>query len=50
MDWNKVTGACGRAKIGIHTYKNQNGEERKSNDVKKFYPKEEGPSFKAGEF
>lgn len=50
MDWNKVTRACGRAKIGIHSYKNQNGEERKSNDIKKFYPKEEGPSFKAGEF
>lgn len=50
MDWNRVVGACGRAKIGIHTYKNQQGEDRKSNDIKKFYPKENGPSFKAGEF
>ena len=50
MDWGKVTGACGRAKIGIHSYKNQNGEERKSNNVKKFYPKKEEVSFKAGEF
>lgn len=50
MNWNQVTGACGRAKIGLHTYKNKDGEERKSNDVKRFYPMEKGPSFKAGEF
>lgn len=50
MDWNKVIGACGRVKIGIHSYENKNGEERKTNDVKQFYPPKDGPAFKAGEF
>lgn len=50
MDWNRVTGSCGRAKVGIHTYKNQQGDEKKSNDIKKFYPKEQAPAFKAGAF
>lgn len=52
MDWSRVVGASGRAKIGIHTYTDQQGQDRKSNDIKKFYPKENGPSpsFKAGEF
>lgn len=50
MNWGQVPGASGRCKIGVHDYKNRDGEDRKSNDVKKFYPKEEGPAFKAGEF
>ncbi len=50
MDWGRVTGASGRCKVGIHAYKNKDGEDRKSNDIKRFYPKEEGPAFKAGEF
>ncbi len=50
MDWNKVPGACGKAKVGIHSYDNKNGEEMKANDIKRFYPKEDGPTFKAGEF
>jgi hypothetical protein len=50
MNWGAVPGSTGRCKVGIHPYKNRDGEERKSNDIKKFYPKEEGPAFKAGEF
>lgn len=51
MNWNMVPGSSGKIKVGIHTYKPENSnEEREFNDVKKFYPKEEGPAFKAGEF
>lgn len=50
MDWGAVPGSAGRCKVGIHTYTNKDGEARKSNDIKRFYPKEEGPAFKAGEF
>lgn len=49
MNWNAVIGAKGRCKVGIHTWKNNEGEERKGNDIKKFYPFEE-KQFKAGEF
>ena len=50
MDWGQVPGSSGRCRIAVHSYKNKDGEERKGNDVKKFYPREEGPAFKAGEF
>lgn len=50
MNWGMVPGSSGRCKIGIHSYQNKDGEDRKSNDVKRFYSKEEGPAFKAGEF
>ena len=49
MNWQKVIGATGRCKIGIHTY-TKDGEERRNNDIKRFYPKDDGPAFKAGEF
>lgn len=54
MDWGRVPGSTGRAKVGIHPYKNRDGEERRSNEIKRFYPKEgagqAAPSYKAGEF
>lgn len=50
MNWSHVLGATGRAKVGIHTYVNKDGEERQSNDIKKFYPKEDKPAFTAGTF
>lgn len=54
MDWGRVPGSTGRAKVGIHTYKNKNGEDRRSNEIKRFYPKEgagqAAPTYKAGEF
>lgn len=40
MDWSKVVGSTGRAKIYIDTYKNDKGEDRQANKVKKFYDKE----------
>lgn len=50
MNWNMVPGSSGKAKISIHTYRNDDNEERKCNQVKRFYPKEDGPAFQAGEF
>ncbi len=50
MNWGMVPGSSGRCRVGIRPYKNKDGEDRKSNEVKKFYPKEQGPAFKAGEF
>ncbi len=49
MNWQKVSGSSGKCKVGVHTY-TKDGETRKSNDIKKFYPKEDGPAFKEGEF
>lgn len=49
MNWAQVPGATGKCKIGIHSYM-KDEEERKYNEIKRFYPKEEGPAFKAGEF
>lgn len=48
MNWNTVIGSRGKAKIGVHKYTNKDGEERQSNQVLRFYPKE--VSFKAGVF
>lgn len=50
MNWGMVPGSSGRCKVGIHAYTNKDGEDRKGNDIKRFYPKEDGPAFKAGEF
>lgn len=50
MNWNRVVGATGRAKVGIRVYTNKDGEERKYNEIKKFYPKEDKPAFTAGTF
>ena len=48
MNWNMVPGSTGRLKLGIHEYQ-KDGETRKSNDVKRFYPKEQR-AYKAGDF
>lgn len=37
MDWSKVVGSIGRAKIKQRKYTNQFGEEKVINDVEKFY-------------
>lgn len=54
MDWGRVPGSTGRAKVVIRTYENRDGEKRRANDIKRFYPKEEAgqavPTYKAGEF
>lgn len=49
MNWNAVPGSTGRAKVGIHTYTNDRGEERKYNNIKSFYPKE-ARKFEPGRF
>lgn len=41
MNWNKVIGSTGRCKVGVHTYTKKDGSEGKSNNIQKFYPKEE---------
>lgn len=46
MNWSRVPGSTGRAKVGIRTY---NGQQY--NEIKRFYPNEVTvPSFKVGEF
>lgn len=45
MNWNHVPGSSGKAKIGIRSYNGNN-----YNEIKRFYPREDGPAFKAGEF
>lgn len=49
MNWALVPGARGRLKLGIRKYQ-KDGEERTINEIKKFYPKESGPSFTPGKF
>ena len=39
MDWSKVPGATGRAKISVREY-----DGREFNEVKKFYPKDQAPA------
>lgn len=51
MNWNMVPGARGKLKLGVRKYKTQDGEERTSNDIKRFYPREgNAPSFTPGNF
>lgn len=55
MNWNAVVGSCGRAKVGIHKWTDNNGNERTSNEIKKFYEPAEGSQntnkgFQAGRF
>ena len=38
MNWGKVSGAKGLCKVGIRTYTNKDGEERQTNEIKKFLP------------
>lgn len=49
MNWSAVPGSTGRCKIAVRDWKNDDGEDRHSNDIKKFYPKEE-QAFVAGSF
>jgi hypothetical protein len=50
MNWNKIVGSKGRAKIGIHEWTNNEGKTFQSNEIKKFYEPEISPSFEAGRF
>ena len=37
MNWQNVIGAKGHCKIGIRTWKGKDGEDKQSNEIKKFY-------------
>ena len=41
MNWNAVIGASGRCKVGIRTWKGNDGEDHQTNEIKKFYEKED---------
>lgn len=47
MDWNSVLGARGRCKVGIRTWTGNDGTERQSNEIKKFYEPESAPAASA---
>ena len=50
MNWNAVIGSKGRAKIGSHKYKNNEGKEFEFNEVKKFYEPGAAAGYVAGRF
>lgn len=50
MDWNRVIGQTGRCRVSVHNYKNKDGEDRQSNNITKFYPKDNKPAFTPGSF
>lgn len=46
-NWSAVVGSTGRCKLGIHKWTGQDGEEKTSNQVKKFYePPDDAPAAK----
>lgn len=47
MNWNTVTGAKGRAKITVRSWRNDKGDEFTSNQVKHFYDPDDAPSSSA---
>ena len=50
MDWNRVTGAKGRCKVGKRVWKGNDGEDHTSNEIKSFLEPKEGLSFTPGNF
>lgn len=55
MDWGAVVGSRGRCKVGVRKWKNDEGEERASNSISRFYePDTETPPagtrFEVGKF
>lgn len=50
MNWNSVTGATGKCKVKIHTWTKDDGSQGQSNEISKFYEKEEKPTFTPGAF
>jgi len=49
MNWNRVVGSKGRAKVGIRKWTNDQGETREYNEIKRFY-EPEIPTYQAGRF
>lgn len=50
MNWNTVIGSKGRCKVGIKKWKNDKGEEKVFNEIKRFYEPADQPNFKPGAF
>lgn len=50
MNWNKVVGAKGRAKVGIKKWVSNEGKEVTMNEIKRFYEPAEKPDFATGRF
>lgn len=54
MNWNQVVGARGRCRVGVRTWTGNDGQERQSNEIKKFLePQAQGQaaqSYRAGSF
>lgn len=49
MNWPMVPGSTGKCKVSIRNWNDRDGNERQSNEIKKFYPKEE-KKYTAGDF
>ncbi len=41
MNWGAILGTTGRCKVSVRTWKGKNGEDMRSNDIKKFYAPED---------
>lgn len=50
MNWNAVTGAAGRCKVGIHEFTGDDGKQKRYNQIVRFYPKEDAKAFTPGVF
>lgn len=53
MPWNQIVGRTGRAKVGIRTWTGNDGKERQSNEIERFYEPAQpaaGASYQAGSF
>lgn len=53
MNWSKVIGAKGRAKVGVREWTNDEGRKMSVNEIKRFYEPEEKAQpvgFEAGRF
>lgn len=50
MNWSSVTGATGKCKVKIHSWTKKDGSTAQSNEISKFYEKEETPKFTPGAF
>jgi len=49
MNWNKVVGSRGRAKVGIREFVNDRGEKIQINEIRRFYEPPSAPGgFQAG--
>lgn len=50
MNWNLVPNATGRCKIKIENWTDRDGNERQSNRIERFLPKEHKTTYQAGTF